>query len=349
MKKFAINGAGRIGRLAFRIWFEKHQEKLDLKVINTSGSMDLASWVHLFKHDTVYGSFPEKITFKETQNNKDVTDEKPELGYIKVADHKIIITAQKDPAKLPWKEYEIDVVLESTGHFNKAKQAKLHLEAGAKKVLLSAPGKEDPNKEISTGVIGVNEVDKSKQIFSNASCTTNCVAPVVKVLKDEFGIEKALLTTIHSYTNDQNPQDNSHKKDLRRARAAAENIIPTSTGAAKATTQIIPALKDKFDGLAVRVPTPTVSLVDLTVLLKKETTVEKVKEAFVRASKDDLKKILAVTNEPLVSSDYIGCEYSAVVDLELTQLIDGNLLKVIAWYDNEWGYTTRLMEQLRKI
>lgn len=349
MKTFAINGTGRIGRLAFRIWFEKHQEKLNLKVINTSGSMDIASWVHLLKHDTVYGSFPEKITFKETQNNKEVTDEEPELGYIKVGGHKIVITAQRDPAKLPWKEYDVDVVLESTGHFNKAEKAKLHLEAGAKKVLLSAPGKEDNKKEISTGVIGVKEIDRSKKIFSNASCTTNCVAPVVKILKDRFGIEKALLTTIHSYTHNQNTQDNSHKKDLRRARAAAENIIPTSTGAAKATTKIIPSMKGKFDGMAVRVPTPTVSLIDLTVVLKKDTTVEKVQEAFTKASKEDYKKIVAVTHEPLVSSDYIGCEYSAVVDLDLIQVVGGNLVKIIAWYDNEWGYTVRLMEQLRKI
>jgi glyceraldehyde 3-phosphate dehydrogenase len=348
MKTFAINGAGRIGRLAFRIWYEKHQEKLDLKVINTSGSMDLASWVHLLKHDTVYGSFLGKITFKESQNNKEVSDEKPELGYIKVDGHKIVLTAQRDPAKLPWKEYEVDLVLESTGHFNKAEQAKLHLEAGAKKVLLSAPAKEDKNNEISTGVIGVNEIDKDKKIFSNASCTTNCVAPVAKILKDKFGIEKAMLTTIHSYTHNQNTQDNSHK-DLRRARAAAENIIPTSTGAAKATTAIIPSMKDKFDGMAVRVPTPTVSLIDLTVLLKKNTTVEKLQEAFTQASKEDYKKIVAVTHEPLVSSDYIGCEYSAVVDLDLIQVVDGNLVKIIAWYDNEWGYTTRLMEQLTKI
>lgn len=346
MKTFAINGFGRIGRLAFRIWFEKASNKIELKVINTSGSMNVGDWVHLVKHDTVYGSFNGKISFKETQTIDEISDENPELGYIKVGDHKIIVTAQRDPAKIPWDKYGVDIVLESTGQFNKPKKAIAHIEAGAKKVLLSAPGKDDKNGEISTGVISVNELDKSKKIFSNASCTTNCIAPLVKIMKDKFGIEKAMLTTVHSYTDDQNLHDNSHKKDMRRARNASSNIVPTSTGAAKATTEIIPSVKGKFDGLAIRVPTPTVSLSDLTFLLKKDVTVEKVNEAFIKASKEDYKKIVAVSNEPLVSSDFIGCEYSAVVDLALTQVVDGNLVKVIAWYDNEWGYTTRLVEQL---
>ncbi len=349
MKSFAINGFGRIGRLAFRVWLEKESKKIELKVINTSGSMNIADWVHLIKHDTVYGSFSEKISFKQTQDISEVTDDNIELGYIRVGEHKIIITAQRDPAKIPWTKYEVDIVLESTGQFNKPKKAKLHLDAGAKKVLLSAPTKSDKEKEVSTSVISVNEFDKSKQIFSNASCTTNCIAPLMKIMKDKFGVEKAFLSTIHSYTDDQNLHDNSHKKDLRRARNASANIVPTSTGAAKAVTEIIPSLKGKFDGLAIRVPTPTVSLSDLTFLTKKTVTVEQINEAFIEASKKDYRHIVAVTNEPLVSSDFIGCEYSAVVDLELTQVIDGNLVKVIAWYDNEWGYTCRLVEQLTKL
>ena len=349
MKTFAINGFGRIGRLAFRIWFEKQQNKISLVAINTSGSMNIGDWVHLLKHDTVYGSFATKISFKETQKAKEVSDENPELGYLKVGEHKIVVTAQKDPAKIPWKKYEVDIVLESTGQFNKPEKAKAHLAAGAKKVLLSAPAKSDKKNEVSTSVISVNEFDKSKEIFSNASCTTNCIAPLVNIMKDKLGIEKAVFSTIHAYTDDQNLHDNSHKKDLRRARNAASNIVPTSSGAAKATSEVIPALKGKFDGMALRVPVPTVSLSDLTFLTKKNTTVEEVNEIFTEASKKDYRHIVAVSNEPLVSSDFIGCEYSSVVDLELTQVIDGNLVKVIAWYDNEWGYTTRLVEQLLKI
>lgn len=346
MKTFAINGAGRIGRLAFRIWFDKHQDKLELKVINTSGSMDIEGWVHLLKYDTIYGPFPQKITFKQLQSRKDVSAEKPELGYLKVGEHKVYLTAQKDPALLPWKKYEVDLVLESTGAFTKSADLEKHLQAGAKKVLLSSPGKDD---SFENAVIGVNAPDRSCSIFSNASCTTNCIAPLTKIIKDSLGIEKAMLSTIHAYTNDQNLQDNSHKKDLRRARAAAGNIVPTSTGAATAVTEIIPSIKGKFDGLAIRVPVLTVSLADLTFLTKKNTTVDKLREIFIEASKGDYKKIIAVTDEPLVSSDFIGCEYSAVVDLPLLQVVDGNLVKVVAWYDNEWGYTCRLMEMLEKI
>lgn len=349
MKTFAINGFGRIGRLAFRIWSEKHSHHLALKVINTSGSMDLADWVHLIKHDTVYGFFTEKISVHEKQKATEVSDDNPELGYIKIGEHKIIVTAQRDPAKIPWGKYDVDIVLESTGQFNKPAKAKVHLLSGAKKVLLSAPAKSDKDHEVSTSVISVNEFDHDKQIFSNASCTTNCITPIVQIMQEKFGVEKVALTTIHSYTDDQNLHDNSHKKDLRRARNAGNNMVPTSTGAAKATTGIIPSLKNKFDGLAIRVPTPTVSISDLTFLTRKDVSIEQVNQAFVEASKGDYHRIVAVTDEPLVSSDFIGCEYSAVVDLSLTQVIDGNLVKVIAWYDNEWGYTCRLVEQLLKV
>jgi glyceraldehyde 3-phosphate dehydrogenase len=349
MKNFAINGLGRIGRLAFRIWFEKHRQDLNLKVINTSGSMDLAGWVRLLKYDSVYGPFSETIQFEELKKVEESSDGEIELGYISVDKHKILITAERDPSKIPWEKYEIYSVLEATGAFNKAKKAALHLKAGAKKVLLSAPGKEDPDGLISTGVIGVNKVDLNKNIFSNASCTTNCVAPIAQIIQDSFGVEKAILTTIHSYTSDQNLHDNSHKKDLRRARAATINLVPTSTGAAKATAGIIPSLKNKFDGLAIRVPTPTVSISDITFVLSKASQLEEVKQTFIEAAKGKYQGIVAVSQEPLVSSDFIACEYSAVVDLPLMQLIDGNLLKVIAWYDNEWGYTCRLMEQLSQI
>jgi len=349
MKNFAINGLGRIGRLAFRVWFAKHRQELDLKVINTSGSMDLEGWVKLLKYDSTYGTFSDKITFEQLKKVEELKEGEIELGYIMVADHKILVTAERDPAKIPWEKYGVYSVLEATGAFDKAKKAALHLKGGAKKVLLSSPGKEDPEGLISTGVISVNELDQTKNIFSNASCTTNCVAPIVKIIEDNFGIEKAILTTIHSYTSDQNLHDNSHKKDLRRARAAAINLVPTSTGAAKATADIIPSLKNKFDGLAIRVPTPTVSLSDITFVLSKASNLEEIKQVFIEAAKGKYKGIVAVSQEPLVSSDFIGCEYSAVVDLPLIQLIDGNLLKVVAWYDNEWGYSCRLMEQLSQI
>lgn len=349
MKNFAINGLGRIGRLAFRVWYQKHRQDLDLKVINTSGSMDLEGWAKLLKYDSVYGTFSEVISFEELKKVKELADGEIELGYLIINDHKILVTAERDPAKIPWEKYEVYSVLESTGAFNKAKKAALHLSAGAKKVLLSAPGKEDPDNLISTGIIGVNELDQNKNIFSNASCTTNCVAPIAQIIQENFGIEKAILTTIHSFTSDQNLHDNSHDSDLRRARSAALNLVPTSTGAAIATADIISSLKNKFDGLAIRVPTPTVSLSDITFLLSKESKLEDIKQAFIEASQGKYRGIVAVSQEPLVSSDFIACEYSAVVDLPLIQLIDGNLLKVIAWYDNEWGYTCRLMEQLTKI
>jgi len=342
-KSFAINGFGRIGRTAFRIWWQSYQKDLNLVAINTSGSMPLEGWVHLLKRDTNYGYFDPGITFEEHQSNKEANDKDPVLGTIKIGDNKILVTAQKDPSKLTWGEYRADIIMDATGKFLTTEDAGLHLNAGAKKVLLTAPAK---SPEISTSVIGVNQFDFSQNIFSNASCTTNCIAPVVKIIKDEIGVEKAILTTIHSYTDSQNLLDNSNK-DLRAARAAAFNLIPSTTGAAKATTKIIPELKGLFDGMAVRVPTPTGSLADIVFITKRETSKEEVNKILTQeANSPKYRGILAVSNEPIVSSDIVGRSESSIVDLDLTQVVGGNLLKIIAWYDNEWGYCVRLLDQL---
>lgn len=344
--KFAINGFGRIGRTSFRLWWTQYRHDLKLVAINTSGSMSLKDWVHLLKNDSSYGHFDPGITFEEQQNNKEVTDENPVLGTLKCKEHTITVLAQKDPAKIPWEKLEVEIVLEATGKFLTQEDAGLHLQAGAKKVLLSAPGK---SEGISTSVLGVNEFDHSCKILSNASCTTNCVAPVVQVLQEKIGIKKALLSTIHAYTDDQNLMDNSHK-DLRRARAAAVNIIPTSTGAAKATTEIIPQLKGLFDGVALRVPVLTGSLADITFVASRKTSVEEVNQVITQeAESERWRGILAVTNEPLVSSDIVGRNEASIVDLGLTQVIGNDLVKVVSWYDNEWGYCARLMDQLKKL
>ncbi len=341
---FAINGFGRIGRTAFRIWWQDFQDQLDLVAINTSGSMTLKGWVHLLKHDTNYKLFDPGIKYHEHQANQEVTDEDPVLGTVTIGDKEIVFTAQRDPKKLPWSEYNIKLVLESTGVFRHKPEAMQHIEAGAKKVLISAPGK---GGGINTAVLGVSELNPEKQIFSNASCTTNCVSPVAQIMHQTFGVEKATLTTIHSYTDSQNLLDNSNRKDLRRTRAAAENLIPTTTGAAKATTQIIPELEGLFDGMAVRVPTPVGSISDLVFVTSRETSVEEVNQTFKQASQQERwQGILAVTEEPLVTSDIVGRPESSIVDLGLTQVIQGDLVKVFSWYDNEWGYCHRLLEQL---
>jgi len=342
-KVFGINGFGRIGRNAFRVWWQAHRDTLELKVINTSGSMDIAGWVHLLKYDSHYGMFSEELTYTEHQTRDKVTDEDPVLGTLKIAQYEILITAQRSPDKIPWGKNGVEVVVESTGVFNTKEKASLHLQGGAKKVLLSAPGK---GEGISTGVIGVGGTDKPEIIHSNASCTTNCTAPVAKIISQHFGVEKAMLTTIHAYTDDQNLQDNSHK-DLRRARGAAENIVPTSTGAAKAVGKVVPEFIGIFDGLAIRVPTATGSLSDITFITKKETTVEEVNKVLTEASqKPEWQGILAVTNDPIVSSDIVGRSESSIVDLLLTQVVGGNMVKVISWYDNEWGYSHRLIESI---
>jgi glyceraldehyde 3-phosphate dehydrogenase len=346
MKNYGINGFGRIGRTTFRIWWLNHKDKIDLKLINTSGSMNIRDWAHLVSHDSNYGAFSEHIEVEEIQTKDQVSDENPVLGKLKINGHEIMVTAQRDPSKIPWKEHDVEVVIEATGIFRTEEKAKAHLDAGALKVMITAPSK---GGEVSTSVIGVNDLDNKGDIVSNASCTTNCVAPVAKIMVQKFGVEKATLTTVHSYTDDQNTQDNSHK-DLRRARSAAENIIPTSTGAAKATALTIPELKGIFDGLAIRVPTPVGSLSDLTFITKKETTKDEVNKIFTEESKKpEWQGILAVTNDPIVSSDIIGRSESAIIDLSLTQVIGGNLIKIIAWYDNEWAYCFRLLEQVENL
>jgi glyceraldehyde 3-phosphate dehydrogenase len=349
---FGINGFGRIGRTATRVWWQFYQDQADLKVINTSGSMDLEDWAHLLKYDTNYGVFPFEISTQPHLSKKEVTDDDPVLGTIILKDlasnkqASIIVTAQRDPAKIPWGKFGVQTVVESTGAFVKKEKAEAHLLSGAQKVIISAPPK---GGGVSTSVIGVNEFTAGEKIVSNASCTTNCIAPVVKIMADNFGITKAFLTTIHSYTDDQNLQDNSHK-DLRRARSAAENIVPTSTGAAISVTEIIPEVKGVFDGLAVRVPTPVGSLSDMVFLLKRKTSIEEINEVFKKAAASTRwQGILAVTEEPIVSSDIIGRRESSIVDLSLTNVIDGDFVKIIAWYDNEWGYCCRLIEQLSKL
>ncbi len=356
MQSFAINGFGRIGRLALRVWWQYSRDEIKLAAINTSGSMDVSSWAHLLKYDTTYGLFPGTIAFEKYQSTSEVTDDDPLLGFLILSSEpaspasgsKIPLFAQRDPAKIPWGQYGVEVVIESTGAFTSGDQAKAHLLGGAKQVVISAPAK---GGNVPTSVIGVNEAEivardhqNTISVLNNASCTTNCVAPVTRVIQDRLGIQKAAMTTIHSYTDDQNLQDGSHK-DLRRARAAAHNIVPTSTGAALATTQAIPELKGLFDGIALRVPTITGSITDFTFVVKRKTTIEEVNNFFRQATLDPTyEQVLAVTDEPLVSSDIIGRRESAIVDLALTQVIDQDLIKVFAWYDNEWGYANRLVE-----
>lgn len=351
MVKVGINGFGRIGRLAYRIGLVKHSQEISFVAVNTSGSMDIGGWAHLLQYDSTYRKFEYEIKSKETKKAKEASDEDPQIGQIIVPERAVEtnVLAQKDPAKIPWGKYAVEVVIESTGRFTKEEDAKKHALGGAKRVVISAPSK---GGNVGTYVLGVNEKEgeiPQGTVISNGSCTTNCVAPVAAVMLSAFGIEKAMMTTIHSYTDDQNLQDGSHK-DLRRARGAAVNIVPTSTGAAIATTQTIPELKDLFDGVALRVPVATGSLTDFTFLLKKETTKKEVNNVFSKAIENPLYKgILAVSEGNLVSSDIIGRPESAIVDLGLTQVVDGNLVKVFAWYDNEWGYANRLVEQVIRV
>ena len=326
--KVAINGFGRIGRNAFKIAFERS----DIEIVAINDLTDTKTLAHLLKHDSSYGTYQHEVGF----------DEK---GIMVNGKH-IIVLAEKDPANLPWKQHDVDVVIESTGFFTEPAKARAHIDsAGAKRVIISAPAKGEGSDTI---VLGVNEDEIGKEgasdVLNNGSCTTNCITPVMAVLESKFGIEKAMMTTVHSYTADQRLQDAPHK-DLRRARAAAENIVPTSTGASIAAGQALPAIAGVFGGLSLRVPTPVVSLSDFVVVTKRDVTAEEVNNAFKEAaSKPFYQGILGVTEEELVSSDFKGNSHSAVVDLPLTSVVGGNLLKVVAWYDNEWGYSNRLVE-----
>jgi len=325
MKRIAINGFGRIGRHAFKITFERD----DIEVVAINDLTDTKTLVHLLKYDSVYGEYEKEIKHDDES--------------ISVDGHKIKVMSVMEPKNLPWKELGVDVVIEATGAFTDPEKAKAHIKAGAKKVIISAPAKGDGADTI---VLGVNDeqIARSGEIISCASCTTNCIAPVMAVLENHFGIEKAMMNTIHSYTSDQCLLDSPHK-DPRRARAAAINIVPTSTGASNAAGEVLPALKGVFGGTSYRVPTPTVSICDIVVLLKNDATAERINQVFREAIKEPYYQgILTATDEELVSSDFIGNAYSAIVDLPLTQVVDGNLAKVVAWYDNEWGYSNRLVE-----
>jgi glyceraldehyde 3-phosphate dehydrogenase len=340
MLRVAINGYGRIGRMSHRVVLQWHNDEIDVVAINAGSSTDLAGWMYLLKYDSVYGLLPEDVSVKPNPNVEDKTF----LGHLIVAGKEIPVYSQKDATLLPWKELQVDVVIESTGHFTTAEKLQSHLTAGAKSIVLSAPAK---GGGVPTYVVSVNDTAyQGEQLISNASCTTNCITPVAKIIEEHFGIEKAMMTTIHGYTSDQRLHDGGHK-DYRRARAAGVNIIPTSTGATIAAGETLPALKGIFAGLSLRVPVPVGSLSDFTFLLKKEVTVEEVNTLLKQESeKPEYKGILEATEDPLVSSDIIGNSHSSIVDLGLTQVVGGNMLKVIAWYDNEYGYANRLVEEV---
>ncbi|MCU0679553.1 MAG: type I glyceraldehyde-3-phosphate dehydrogenase [Planctomycetes bacterium] len=323
--KIAINGFGRIGRAAFKAFLEK---KSTVEIAAINDLTDTATLAHLLRYDSCYGRYKKSV----------LSDQE----HLIVAGRKYRVYAEKDPAALPWGKLGVELVIESTGRFRSREDAGGHIKAGAKKVIISAPGK----GSIKTIVMGVNEnkILKSDRVISNASCTTNCLAPVTAVIREHFGIEQAIMTTVHSYTADQNLVDGPHK-DLRRARAAAINMVPTTTGAAVAVTMAIPQLKGRFDGMAVRVPTPVGSLCDIVYITRKKTEAKAVNQAFKKAARSArFRGLIEASDEPLVSADIIGNPASAIVDLGLTKVIGGRLLKVIAWYDNEWGYSCRLVD-----
>jgi len=328
--RIAINGFGRIGRNAFKIAFDRS----DLEILAINDLTDTKTLAYLLQHDTNYGLYDKKVTYNDT--------------HLIVDGQKILVLAEKDPKVLPWNDLDVAVVIESTGRFTKSEDARMHLQAGARKVVLSGPTK---SNDADTIVFGANDdkLKDSTDIVSNASCTTNSLAAVMSILDGEFGVEKAMLTTVHSYTASQSLQD-SPNKDLREGRNAAENIVPTTTGAAVAVTLTVPQLKGKFDGMSIRVPTPVVSLSDITLLLKRDTTVEELNGALKKAINEPYYQgILDYTDEPLVSTDYIGNSHSGIVDSLLTNVVDGNLVKVVVWYDNEWGYSNRLVEMVADI
>lgn len=328
--KVAINGFGRIGRNAFKIAFERD----DLEIVGINDLADAKQLAYLLKHDSNYGTYKHEVSSED--------------GALLVDGRRIALSAEKDPSMLPWGNLAVDVVIESTGRFTDKEAASAHLKAGAKKVVISAPVK---GGDVETIVLGAND-DKLKEsgdIISNASCTTNSIAAIMAILDAQFGIEKAMLTTVHSDTASQTLTD-SPTKDVREGRAASQNIVPTTTGAAIAVSLTVPSLKGKFDGLSVRVPTPVVSLSDVTMLLKRSTTKEEVNEVLKKASSEPyFQGIVGYSEEPLVSTDYIGNTFSGVVDSLLTNVVDGNLVKVVVWYDNEWGYSNRLVEEVADV
>ena len=343
MIRIAINGYGRIGRVAHRVILERFSDQVKIMGINGGSSTDITGWAYLLKYDTAYGIL----------KNHNIRGLDGEKKYLIVDEQQIPFFQEKDPAKLPWKDLEVDVVLECTGEFTTSEKVQPHLTAGAKKVVLSAPAKDST---IRTFVLDVNlnpgeatfsgqSTVPSDQIISNASCTTNCIAPVAKIITEKFGVYKAMMTTIHAYTSDQRLQDGGNK-DYRRARVAGANIVPTTTGAAIAAAETVPELKGLFSGVAIRVPVVVGSLSDFTFHLKKETTVEEVNKVLEEAaSSPQYRNVLEVSREPLVSSDIVGNSHSAIVDLPLTQMVGGDMIKIFAWYDNEWGYANRLVEE----
>ncbi len=329
--RVAINGFGRIGRAVFRIISARDESEIQVVAINDLADDDVLAY--LLKYDTVMGKFEGDVSVAD--------------GVMVAGGHEVQMLMERDPASLPWDELNVDVVVESTGVFRTRDALQAHLDAGAKRVVLTVPSKDDVD---ATVVLGVNdeELDAGDIVVSNASCTTNCLAPIAKVLNDEFGIKQGVMTTVHAYTNDQRLADVPHK-DLRRSRAATENIIPTTTGAAKAVGKVLPELDGKLDGMAMRVPVPDGSIVDLVVELDTDVTVEQVNAAMQKAAEGDLAGILEYSEEPLVSTDIIGNPHSSIFDATSTQALGGNMVKVVSWYDNEWGYSNRVVDLIERI
>jgi len=331
MTRVAINGFGRIGRNVFRIIAARPESGIQVVAINDLSDDDILAY--LLEYDSVMGRFDQEVTVSD--------------GVMKVGGHEIEMLVERDPAQLPWAELEVDVVIEATGVFRDKASLQKHLDAGAKRVILTVPSKDEIDETI---VLGVNDSELGPEdlIVSNASCTTNCLAPLAKVLDDEFGITKGVMTTVHAYTNDQRLADVPHK-DLRRSRAATENIIPTTTGAAKAVGEVLPNLDGKLDGMAMRVPVPDGSTVDLVVELEKDVTVDEVNAAIKKAAEGPLKGIMEYTEDPIVSTDIIGNPHSSIFDASGTHVLGGNLVKVMSWYDNEWGYSNRVVDLIERL
>ncbi len=353
MIRVAINGYGRIGRVAHRVLLARFADKLEIVAVNGSDSTDILGWAHLLKWDSAYGLLSgHEISGEKIEVGDQMTPKT--LGNLVIDGKKIPYYNEKDPGKLPWKQLEVDVVIESTGHLTTEEKIQPHLLAGARKVVLSAPAKDhsiktyvlDVNLSSQMTTISGQMITPGEKIVSNASCTTNCIAPVAQIMVEKFGVNKAMMTTMHAYTSDQRLADGGHE-DYRRARAAAQNIIPTSTGATTAAAEAVPELAGLFTGVAIRVPVLVGSLSDFTFHLKRQTTVEEINDVFRAAGMSErYRDILEVTEEPLVSSDIVGNPHSAIVDLGLTQVVGGDLVKVFAWYDNEWGYANRLVEEV---